>query len=67
VYLKLYLMLNILGFDNFFLHKLYVLHRFSCIICMDVAAHHIFFDLYVFCLEDLYGACSGFISCRSKI
>jgi hypothetical protein len=55
-YLKLYLRLKFLGFIIIFLHKLYVLHRFSCFICMDVVAHHIFFNLYglFFCLDDLY-------------
>jgi hypothetical protein len=48
VYLKLYLRLTFLGFHNPFLHKLYVLLRFSWLICMDVVAHHIFFDLYDF-------------------
>jgi hypothetical protein len=38
--------LKFLGFRNHFLHKLYVLLRFSCIICMYVIAHHILFDLY---------------------
>jgi hypothetical protein len=33
-------------FHNHFLHKLYVLLRFSCLICMDFVAHYIFFDLY---------------------
>jgi hypothetical protein len=47
VYLKLYLRLKFLGFNNYyFLHKLYVLLMFSCLICMEVVAHHIFFDLY---------------------
>jgi hypothetical protein len=68
-YLKLYLRLNFLGFHNLFLHKLYVLLRFSCLICMNVVAHHIFFDLYglFFYLDDLYGVFSGFISSRFKI
>jgi hypothetical protein len=63
VYLKLYLRLKFLGFHNYFLHKLYVLLRFNCLICMDVVAHHIFFDLYglFFCLDDLYGVFSGFV------
>jgi hypothetical protein len=53
----------------YILYKLYVLLRFSCLICMDVVAHYIFFDLYglIFCLDDLYGVFSGFISSRSKI
>jgi hypothetical protein len=34
VYLKLYLRLKFLGFHNHFFHKLYVLLRFSCLICM---------------------------------
>jgi hypothetical protein len=46
VYLKLYLRLKFLGFHNHFLHKLYVLLRFSCLIYMDFVAHYIFFDLY---------------------
>jgi hypothetical protein len=52
-----------------FFHKLYVLLMFSCLICMDFVAHYIFFDLYglVFCLDDLYGVFSGFISSRCKI
>jgi hypothetical protein len=68
VYLKLYLRLKFLGFHNHFFHKLYVLVRFSCLICMDFVAHYIFFDVYglVFCLDDLYGVFSGFISSRSK-
>jgi hypothetical protein len=69
VYFKLYLRLKFLGFHNHFLHELYVLLRFSCLICMDFAAHYLFFDLYglFFCLDDLYGAFSGFSSSRSKI
>jgi hypothetical protein len=69
VYLKLYLILKFLEFHNYFLHKLYILLRFSCLICMDVVAHHIFFALYgsFFCLDDFYGVFSGFISSRSKI
>jgi hypothetical protein len=68
VYLKLYLRLKFLGFHNHFFHKLYVLVRFCCLICMDFVAHYIFFDVYglVFCLDDLYGVFSGFISSRSK-
>jgi hypothetical protein len=31
---------------SFFLHKLYVLRRFSYLICMDVVAYHILFDMY---------------------
>jgi hypothetical protein len=59
VYLKLYLRLKLLGFYNHFFHKLYVLLRFNCLICMDFEAHYIFFNLYeVF---------SIFISSRSKI
>jgi hypothetical protein len=47
VYLKLYLRLKFLGFHNYYyFHKLYVLLRFSCLICMDFVAHYIFFDLY---------------------
>jgi hypothetical protein len=46
VYLKLYLRLKFLSFHNHFLHKLYVLLRFSCLICMDFVAHYIFFDFY---------------------
>jgi hypothetical protein len=49
VYLKLYLRLKFLEFHNHFLHKLYVLLRFSCLICM------------FFCLDDLYGVFSGFL------
>jgi hypothetical protein len=69
VYLKLYLILIFLGFHSHFLHKLYVLLRFSCLICMDFVAHYIFFDLFglFFCLDGLYGVFSGFISSRSKI
>jgi hypothetical protein len=69
MYLKLYLRLKFLWFHNHFFHKLYVLLRFSCLICMDFIAHYIFFDLYglVFCLDDLYGVFSGFIRSRSKI
>jgi hypothetical protein len=68
VYLKLYLRLKFLRFHNHFFHKLYVLLRFSCLICMDFVTHHIFFDLYglVFYLDDLYGVFSRFISSRSK-
>jgi hypothetical protein len=68
MYLKLYLRLKFLGFHNHFLHKLYVLLRFSCIICMYFVAHYIFFILYglVICLNDLYGVFSGFNSSRSK-
>jgi hypothetical protein len=67
-YLKLYLRLNFLGFRNHFFHKLYVLLRFSCVICMDFVTHYIFFGLYglVICLNDLYGVFSGFMSSRSK-
>jgi hypothetical protein len=36
---------NLLGFYNHFLYKFYVLRRFSCLICMDVIAHHMFFGL----------------------
>jgi hypothetical protein len=63
VYLKLYLRLKFSRVST------YVLLRFSCLICMDFVAHYIFFDLYilVFCLDDLYGVFSGFISSRSKI
>jgi hypothetical protein len=41
----------------------------TCLICKDFVAHCIFLDLYdlVFCLDDLYGVFSGFISSRSKI
>jgi hypothetical protein len=46
VYLKLYLRLKFLEFHDHFLHKLYVLLRFSGLTCLDVVAHHIFFDLY---------------------
>jgi hypothetical protein len=69
VYLKIYLRLKFLGFHNHFLHKLYILLMFSCLICMDVVPHHIFFDLYglYFCLDDLYGVFNGVISFRSKI
>jgi hypothetical protein len=69
VYLKLYLRLKFIEFHNHFLHKLYVMLRFNCPVCMDFVAHYIFFDLYslVFCLDDLYGVFSGFISSRSKI
>jgi hypothetical protein len=49
-YLKLYLRLKFLGFHNYFFAKLYVLLRFSCLIYMDVVAHHIFFNLYGFFL-----------------
>jgi hypothetical protein len=68
VYLKLYLRLKFLAFHNHFFYKLYVLLRFSYLICMDFVVHYIFFDLYdlVFCLDDLYGVFSGFISSRSK-
>jgi hypothetical protein len=64
VYLKPYLRLKFLGF-----HELYVLLRFSCLICNDFVAHYIFLNLYglFFCLDDLYGVFSGFISSRSKI
>jgi hypothetical protein len=48
VYLKVYLRLKFLGFHKLFLHKVYVLVRFSCIICMDVVSHLIFLDLYNF-------------------
>jgi hypothetical protein len=69
VYLKLYLGLKFLGFHNHFFHKLYILLRFSCLICMDFVARYIFFDLYglVFCLDDLYRVFSGFICSGSKI
>jgi hypothetical protein len=69
VYLKLYLRLKFPEFHNHFLHKLYVLLRFSCLICMDFIAHYIFFNFYslFFCLDDLYGVFSGFIGARSKI
>jgi hypothetical protein len=68
VYLKLYLRLKFLGFHNHFLHKLYVLLRFSCLIRMDFVAHYIFFDLNgFFCLDDFYGVFIGFISSKSKI
>jgi hypothetical protein len=68
VYLKLYLRLKFLGFHNHFFYKLYVLLRFSYLICIDFVAHYIFFDLYdlFFCLNDLYRVFSGFISSRSK-
>jgi hypothetical protein len=68
VYLKLYLRLKFIGFHNHFFHKLYVLLRFSCVICMDFVAHYILFDLYglVICLNDLYGVFSEFISPISK-
>jgi hypothetical protein len=46
VYLKLHLRLKFLGFHNHFFHKLYVLLRFSCLICMNVLSHYILFDLY---------------------
>jgi hypothetical protein len=46
VYSKIYSRLMFLGFHTYFLHKLYVLFRFNCLICMDVVPHHIFFDLY---------------------
>jgi hypothetical protein len=51
------------------LHKLYILLMFSCLICMDVVAHHIFFDLFdlFFYLVDFYGVFSTFISSKSKI
>jgi hypothetical protein len=67
VYFKLYLRLKFLGFHNHFLHKLYVLLRFSCLICTDFVADYIFFDLYglFFCLDDLYGVVSAF--CNGKI
>jgi hypothetical protein len=58
VYLKLYLRLKFLGFHKHFLYKLYVLVMFSCIICINIVAHLIFFDLYglfYFCLDVLYG------------
>jgi hypothetical protein len=42
--LKFFLLFR--GFHNYFLHELYVLLRFSCLICMDFVAHYIFFDLY---------------------
>jgi hypothetical protein len=42
VYLKLYLRLSFLGFHNHFFHQLYILLRFSCLICMDFVAHYIF-------------------------
>jgi hypothetical protein len=48
VYLKLYLRLKFLRFHTYFFHKLYVLLRFSCLICMNFVAHYIFFDLYDF-------------------
>jgi hypothetical protein len=69
VCLKLYLRLKFLGFYNHFSHKHYVLLMVTCLICMDFVDHYIFFDLYglVFCLDDLYGVFSGFISSRSKI
>jgi hypothetical protein len=69
VYLKLYLRSKFSGFYNHFLNKLYILLMFSCLIYMDVVAHHLFFDLYglFFCLDDLYGVFSRFISSRSKI
>jgi hypothetical protein len=68
VYLKLFLRLMFLGFHNHFFHKLYVLLRFSCVICMDFVAHYIFFGLYglVICLNGLYRVFGGFISSRSK-
>jgi hypothetical protein len=53
--------------ESFFLHKLYVLVRFSCVICMGVVAHLIFFDLYEIFLHILYGVFSRFISSRSEI
>jgi hypothetical protein len=46
VYLKLYLRLKFLEFHKHFLHKPYVLVRFSYVICMDVVNHLIFFNLY---------------------
>jgi hypothetical protein len=47
VYLKLYLRLKFLVFHNYYyFYKLYVLLRFSCLICMDFVAHYIFFGLY---------------------
>jgi hypothetical protein len=51
-----------------FLHKLFVLVRFSYLICMDFVTHYIFFDLFdvVFCLDDMYGVFIGFINSRSK-
>jgi hypothetical protein len=60
--------IKVCRFDNHFFHKLYVLLRFSCLIFMDFVGHYIFFNLYglVFCLDDLYGVFSGFISSRSK-
>jgi hypothetical protein len=68
VYLKLYLRLKFLVFRNHFFHKLYVLLRFSCVICMNFIAYYIFFGLYglVICLNNFYGVFSGFISYRSK-
>jgi hypothetical protein len=68
VYLKLYQRLKFLRFRNYFFHKLYILLRFSCVICMNFVAHYIFFSLYglVICSNDLYGVFSGFISSRSK-
>jgi hypothetical protein len=42
--------------------------RFNCLICMNVVAYHIFFDLYgLIFLGNLYGVFSEFISSRSKI
>jgi hypothetical protein len=69
VYLKLYLRLKFPGFHNHFLHNLYVLLRFSCLICMDFVARYIFFNLYglFICLDDLYRVFSEFISAGSKI
>jgi hypothetical protein len=38
VHLKLYLRLKFLGFRNHFFHKLYILLRISCVICLDFIA-----------------------------
>jgi hypothetical protein len=46
MYLKIYLKFNFLGLHSHFLHKLYVLLRFNCLICMDDVAQHIFFNFY---------------------
>jgi hypothetical protein len=48
VYLKLYLMLKLSSVNGLFLHNLHVLFLFSCLICTDLVAPLIFFNLYDF-------------------
>jgi hypothetical protein len=48
VYLKLYLRLKLSRVNGLFLHNLHVLFVFSCLICMDLLAPLIFFNLYGF-------------------